>query len=149
MKYAVIQTGGKQYKVAEGDVLEVESLGQEKDANMSFDNVLLYTADSDVMIGNPTLTDVIISAKVLDNVRGDKIRVSKFKAKAKYRRTNGHRQHLTRIQIESISLKNEKKATVKADASAAVNKNEVVASESVVKPKAQVKKTSVKAEKKA
>ena len=108
MKYAVIATGGKQYKVEEGAILEVEKLDVEADKELTFDQVLLYVADDTVVVGQPTLTDITVTAKVLDQIKGEKIRVAKFKAKARYRKVTGHRQRLTRVQISDIAAKGEK-----------------------------------------
>lgn len=102
MKYAVITTGGKQYRVSEGDTIAVERLTAGV-GPYSFENVLLSVADNDVLIGNPFVAGWSVQGNVLENVRGEKIRVSKFKAKARYRRVTGHRQALTRVQIEKIA----------------------------------------------
>lgn len=110
MQYAVIETGGKQYVVKKGDILEVESLGLKKDADVLLDKVLLYVSDEDVNLGDPYLSDISIKARVLEAVRGDKIVVGKFKAKSKYRRMTGHKQYLTKIQIEDL-LGTQKKTT--------------------------------------
>lgn len=103
MKYAIIESGGKQYKAAEGDILEVDKIEIEAGKIHKFEKVLLYTEDGACQIGKPLVSDVLVSGKVLGQFKGDKIRVSKFKAKARYRRVQGHRQLLTRIQIEKIS----------------------------------------------
>lgn len=102
MKYAVIKTGGKQYKVKEGEIIEVDKLPLEKDKKVHFDQVLLYVSDGTVKIGKPILLDVSIKGKVLEQFKGQKIRVLKFKAKARYRRVMGFRPQLTRVQIEKI-----------------------------------------------
>ena len=102
MQYAVIKTGGKQYRVAEGDVLEVDKLPVEKDGQVEFDQTLLYVSDGQVKIGRPILKDVKVKGKVLDQIKGEKIRVAKFKAKVRYRRVMGFRPQLTRVQIEKI-----------------------------------------------
>lgn len=102
MKYAVIQTGGKQYKVAEGDVIEVEHLVGASET-ITFDNVLMVAQDEKAQIGMPYVDGVSVMATVVEpELKGEKIRVAKFKAKARYRRVNGHRQLLSRIKIESI-----------------------------------------------
>lgn len=102
MKYAVIKTGGKQYRVSEGDVLEVERLPLEADQTTTFSDVLLYTADGVVKLGQPLVSGVTVEGKVLANIRGEKIRVSKYKAKVRYRRVQGHRQELSKVVIENI-----------------------------------------------
>ncbi len=114
MKYAVVQTGGKQYKVAEGDTLEVEKLVAEVGKPLTLDTVLLYVTDETVEVGKPALADVTVTAKVLEQKQGEKIRVAKFKAKARYRKVYGHRQELTKIQIESIGAKGETKKKAEA-----------------------------------
>lgn len=105
MKYAVIKSGGKQYKVSEGDVIEVERLQAEPKSKVTFQDVLLVVEDGTPKVGSPTLAGVTVVADVVDNVRGEKIRVSKFKSKVRYRRVTGHRQALTRIKIASIGQK--------------------------------------------
>lgn len=103
MEYVVIRTGGKQYRVKSGDILHIDKLPAQKDATLSFD-VLLWALDGQVKIGTPTLPEVKVKAKVLDQIKGEKIRVAKFKAKVRYRRVTGFRPLLTKIQIEKIEL---------------------------------------------
>lgn len=102
MKYVVIQTGGKQYKVSEGDIIEVEHLASEKDQPITFSEVLLYANGNSSKVGMPFVDGISVGAMVMDHIRGEKIRVAKFKAKARHRRVTGHRQSLTRIKIEAI-----------------------------------------------
>ena len=109
MKYAVIANGGKQYKVTEGQVLELDRIQAENGAEVKLDKVLLSVDGDSINIGAPYLTDMVVTAKVVDQTKGEKIRVSKFKAKAKYRRTTGFRAHLTKVTIGSIGT-NAKKA---------------------------------------
>lgn len=108
MQYAVIETGGKQYKINKGAQIRVESLGVEAGASVNFDKVLLLVNDADIQIGKPYLSNVTVSGKVIDNVRGEKIYVGKFKAKSKYRRLTGHRQSLSHVEISDISLTDKK-----------------------------------------
>lgn len=103
MKYAVIKTGGKQYKVSEGDIIDVERLKHKKDEKVVFDNVLLLVSETTVKIGKPFLNGEKVEGKLLDNLKGDKIRVSKFKAKVRYRKTIGFRPSISRVRIEKIS----------------------------------------------
>jgi len=107
MKYAVIKTGGKQYRVSEGDTIEVERLALKPSEEVKFENVLLVAGDS-LQIGNPYVGGAIVRAKVLENTRGEKIKVSKFKAKVRYRKSVGHRQDLSKILIEKIDTGPEK-----------------------------------------
>ena len=104
MSYAIIETGGKQYKVSKNTVLEVERLDIKSGENFSIEDVFLYVGDEGVKIGKPKLADVKVKAKVIEHMKGDKLRISKFKAKSKYRRVTGHRQHLTKIQILDILM---------------------------------------------
>jgi large subunit ribosomal protein L21 len=102
MKYVVFQSGGKQYRASVGDILEVEHLAIEKDKKVTFGDILLHTDGESTHIGTPFVAGFSMSAVVLDHVKGDKIRVAKFKAKSRHRRVMGHRQSLTRIKIEEI-----------------------------------------------
>ena len=111
MEYAVIRTGGKQYRVKTGDVIEVDKLQNPKDSNVTFDDVLLSVSDGQVKIGTPVVVGVKVKAKVLDQVKGEKIRVAKFKSKVRYSRVMGFRPLLTRVQIEKIESGGEKLPT--------------------------------------
>lgn len=102
MEYIVFTTGGKQYKAKVGDVVLVESLGIDAEQPVQLDKILLHVSEGKTQIGNPYVTGVTIKATSLGPVRGKKIRVTKFKAKARYRRTTGHRQHLTQVKINEI-----------------------------------------------
>ena len=119
MKYAVIKTGGKQYRVSEGDIIEVDKL-EVKDDQVVFDNVLLLVTDDSVQIGKPFIIDAKVKGKLLEQKKGEKIRVAKFKSKVRYRRVAGFRAMLSKIQIEKIesvkikeSVKEEKPKAVK------------------------------------
>jgi large subunit ribosomal protein L21 len=100
--YAIIKTGGKQYRVQEGQWLLVERLAVDDGATIKMDP-LLYV-DGDNVVDGDDLSKVTVEAKVLAHERGPKLRVVKFKPKRGYRRRNGHRQDLTRIQITSLKL---------------------------------------------
>lgn len=114
MKYAVIKTGGKQYKVSEGDVIEIDRLTEEKDNKVVFDEVLLLVSDTGVKVGKPSITGITVEGKVVDNIKGDKIRVSKYKSKVRYRRVTGFRASLSRIQIDKITESKEEKTASKS-----------------------------------
>lgn len=104
--FAILETGSKQYKVAEGDVLEIELLEKEtisEDNKVIFDSVLLVH-DKELMIGQPFVKEARIQASVLTAFKAPKIIVFKKKSKKQYRRTRGHRQNLHRIQIDKIEL---------------------------------------------
>ncbi len=102
---AVIETGGKQYLVREGDVLKVEKLDVEAGEKMTFDKVLLTSKEdgADTKIGTPYLSGVSIDAEVLSNGRDRKVRVVKYKNKIRYKRVYGHRQHFTEVKIGKIA----------------------------------------------
>jgi len=108
MKYAVIQTGGKQYKVSEGKTLEVEKLPGKAKAKLTFDKVLLVVDGKKISLGQPLVKTAKVTAQILEQKKGDKIRVAKFKAKSRYRRVQGHRQLLTKLMINKITLRPKK-----------------------------------------
>ncbi len=118
MKYAVIKTGGKQYRVTEGDVIEVDKL-EVKESLVTFDNVLLLVSDEGVEIGKPFVLEAKVKGKLLEQKKGEKIRVAKFKSKVRYRRVTGFRAMLSKVQIEKIESPKIKKSpkAVKADKS--------------------------------
>lgn len=101
--YAIIMTGGKQYKVQEGDVVFVEKLAAEEGSAVTFDKVLAVSKDGNVSFGAPTLEAATVNAKVLSHGKGEKIIVFKYKAKKNYRNKQGHRQPYTKVQIEKIN----------------------------------------------
>ena len=100
--YAVVETGGKQYRVAVGDKLRVEKLDVEEGANIQLDRVLMVCNEGKVEVGTPMLNGTAVGATVLTQGRGEKIKVFKFKRRTKYRRTQGHRQSFTQLEITSI-----------------------------------------------
>ncbi|MDD4320406.1 MAG: 50S ribosomal protein L21 [Acidaminococcaceae bacterium] len=100
--YAVIKTGGKQYRVSEGDVLNVEKLAVEAGENIVFDKVLTVVNDGEVTIGKPVVEGAKVTAKVVEHGKAKKIFVFKYKAKANYRKRQGHRQPYTQVEITSI-----------------------------------------------
>jgi large subunit ribosomal protein L21 len=103
MKYAVIKTGGKQYKVTEGQVIEVELL-ESTDSTFIFEEVLLVVDGDNVQIGTPTVEGMKVYADVIADVKGDKIEVFKYKSKSRYRKHTGHRQKYTQVKINGIGL---------------------------------------------
>ena len=100
--YAIIATGGKQYKVAEGDVIIVEKLGVEAGANVVFDQVLVVGGD-EVKVGNPTVAGATVSATAVCDGKAKKVIVYKYKRKTGYHKKNGHRQAYTKVQIDKIN----------------------------------------------
>ena len=100
--YAVIATGGKQYKVSEGDVITVEKLAANEGDAVVFDNVLTVVNDGDVKVGTPVVEGAKVTGKVEAQGKAKKILVFKYKAKSNYRRRQGHRQPFTKVVIEKI-----------------------------------------------
>ncbi|OGH06017.1 MAG: 50S ribosomal protein L21 [Candidatus Levybacteria bacterium RBG_16_35_11] len=114
MKYAVINCSGKQYKVSEGDIINVSRVSEKPDEKISFEKVLLLVYDGKIELGRPYLLGVKVVGKVIEEFKGEKIKVSKFKAKVRVRRAMGFRPHLSKIKIEKIeSSKSPLKQTVK------------------------------------
>lgn len=101
-KIAVIKTGGKQYLVKENETLIVDKLAQKKDEEVEFNTLAVFDPEGEVELGMPVLESKV-KAKILEFVKGDKVRVSRFKAKVRYRRVKGFRPQYTKIQILSIS----------------------------------------------
>ncbi len=100
--YAIIATGGKQYKVTEGDVIKVEKLGAEKDSVVTFDQVLAVN-NGELKVGTPTVAGATVKATVIEEGRGKKIIVYKYKRKTGYHKKNGHRQAYTKVKIDTIN----------------------------------------------
>ncbi len=103
--FAVFKTGGKQYKVSEGDVIQVEKLDGNVGDTITLDQVLMVGEDEKVQVGAPVLEGRSVSAEIMDQFKDKKILVFKKRRRKKYRRTNGHRQQLTRLKITGISGK--------------------------------------------
>ncbi len=121
--YAIIESCGKQYKVAEGDVVFFEKLDTEEGKKVSFDKVVLVSDDKKVEVGAPYVKGVKVEGKVLANGKAKKILVYKYKAKKNERKTQGHRQPYTKVEITSIKLATEKKAEVKETKTEAKSEN--------------------------
>ena len=114
--YAIIATGGKQYKVSEGDVIKVEKLGVAAGETYEFDQVLAVGGDS-LTVGTPTVAGATVTASVIGDDKGKKVIVYKYKRKSGYHKKNGHRQQYTEVKIEKISVR--KPRAKKADTEAA------------------------------
>ncbi len=102
--YAVISTGGKQYRVMEGDILEVEKLPVDEGAAVEFNKVLLVGTENDTLVGRPILMQASVKATLLKQVKAKKIIVFKAKRRKHFRKKNGHRQQLSRIRIDKIEV---------------------------------------------
>ena len=110
---AVFKTGGKQYSVKTGQILKVEKLEGKKGANISFKDVLAVSDTSKHTIGTPIIEGAVVEAKIIDQIRANKIIVFKKRRRQNYRSTQGHRQYLTVLKIESITLNGKKIASKK------------------------------------
>jgi len=100
--YAVIHTGGKQYRVAKGALLDIEKLPQEVDSSVTFDQVLSLGQGDGIRFGVPYVEGAKVTATVVKQYRGDKIRMIKMKRRKHHMKRMGHRQYLTRVRIEAI-----------------------------------------------
>nr|WP_288974340.1 50S ribosomal protein L21 [uncultured Shuttleworthia sp.] len=100
--YAIIATGGKQYKVSEGDVISIEKLGAEEGEKVTFDQVLAVSNDG-LKVGSPMVDGASVEASVVRNGRARKVIVYKFKRKTGYHKKNGHRQSFTQVKIDKIN----------------------------------------------
>ena len=104
MKYAIVESGGKQFKAVEGTTIDVDLLEVEIGADLVLDAVLLIVEDEKVLIGNPTIKGAKITTKVVDHVKGPKVITFKYSPKKRIRVKTGHRQQYTRLQVESINV---------------------------------------------
>lgn len=140
--FAVIKTGGKQYKVQEGDVLNVEKLNMEKEKKVTFDKVLLIEDEGKTLIGTPFVENALVRAEVIENFKDKKVLIFKKKRRKQYRRTRGHRQELTRIKIEEI-IQGIKAAPKKKPAEVVKKEKEEVTPEKKVPEVAKKEKVKV------
>ncbi len=143
--YAVVSSGGKQYKVQEGEILRVEKIAGDVGSSITFDQVLMVADGDRVNIGQPVLDDALVEGHIVEQGKGQKIIVFKYKRRKRYRRKQGHRQQFTAIKIDSIKAKTAKapkKAEPKAEAKEEVKK---AAPKKVTTPaKVEAKKPAVK-----
>ena len=100
--YEIMATGGKQYKVSEGDIITIEKLGVDAGEKVTFDQVLAVSGD-DMKVGNPTVSGATVEASVIKEGRAKKVIVYKYKRKTGYHKKNGHRQSFTQVKIEKIN----------------------------------------------
>lgn len=156
--YAVVSSGGKQYRVEAGNELILERVPGDAGASITFDRVLLVGDGDAVTVGTPTVDGATVSGTVLGEALGPKLIVFKFKQKATYRRKNGHRQHLTRVRIDEINSggKGSKARADKADAAdeaAPAKADKAATTEKAAKadkkPAARTRKPAAKADTKA
>jgi large subunit ribosomal protein L21 len=158
--YAVVMSGGKQYKVEEGETLRVEKIAGEVGSPVTFDRVLMISDGTDVNIGQPVVADATVEGHIVEQGKARKILVFKYKRRKRYRRTQGHRQHFTAIKIDSIKSKGIKAgkkaepeskaekpadAKVKPEAEKAPSKSKAAAAPKAAAEKKEAKKPATKA----
>jgi len=102
--YAIVESGGTQHKVSEGDIIRVERLAEEAGSDLTLDKVLLVRKGDETLVGSPYVENATVTAQRLADGLGDKIIVYKKRRRTKYRRLNGHRQQFTEVQIKKISI---------------------------------------------
>ena len=141
---AVFKTGGKQYSVKAGQILKVEKLEGKKGDNVSFKDVLAVSENTQNTIGSPLVDGAVVEAKILDQIRDKKIIVFKKRKRQNYRSTQGHRQYLTVLKIESISLGGKKSATTKKETETVKPTKKTAPKKKAAPKKAVTKKTTVK-----
>ena len=100
--YAVVKTGGKQYRVEEGDIVRVEKIPGEVGSPISFDNVLMFSDGDNTVLGTPMVENAVVKGRIIDQNKSRKIIVFKYKRRKRYRRKLGHRQSYTAVQIDQI-----------------------------------------------
>ena len=125
--YAVIETGGKQYRVQEGDVITVEKLDVEAGSKIELDKVLVLNNGTELKVGAPYVEGAKVVGEVVENGKGKKVIIFKYKAKKDYRKKQGHRQPYTMIKIESLDGKAAPAKVAESKVSASMKKDELIA----------------------
>jgi large subunit ribosomal protein L21 len=146
--YAIVEIAGQQFKVSKDLKVYVHRLANEEGSKVSFDKVLLLDDNGNVTLGAPAIEGASVEAKVLQHLKGDKVIIFKKKRRKGYKKRNGHRQYLTQILIEGISVTGGKKAAPKKEAAPVVETTEEIVPKKAKAPKAE-KTEGVEAPKKA
>ncbi|GAA4057654.1 50S ribosomal protein L21 [Flavobacterium chungnamense] len=146
--YAIVEIAGQQFKVSKDLKVYVHRLASEEGSKVSFDKVLLLDDNGNVTLGAPAIEGASVEAKVLQHLKGDKVIIFKKKRRKGYKKRNGHRQYLTQILIEGISITGGKKAAPKKEAAPVVETTEEIVPKKAKAPKAE-KTEGVEAPKKA
>jgi large subunit ribosomal protein L21 len=144
--YAVVNTGGKQYKVQQGEILRVEKIPGDVGSPVTFDRVLMFSDGENVSIGQPELDNVAVEGHIVEQGKAKKIIVFKYKRRKRYRRKQGHRQTFTAVQIDSIAAKEvkAKETPKKADEAKKEAPKKAEAKKAKAEPKAEAKKVAPK-----
>ena len=149
MKYAIVESGGKQYKAVEGETIEVDRLPVNAGEKFGLERVLMLVDGEEVTVGTPTVNGIQVNTTVMDHFKGPKLIVFKYSPKKRIRVKGGHRQQYTRLMVDGIGKPGETRKTAKAEKAApAVEKAEAKAEKKVEKKEATEKKPAAK-EKKA
>lgn len=156
MSYAVVQTGGKQYRVQQGDILDVELLDAEVGSSIYLEDVRLIAGTDDIFVGSPNVAGAAVKAQVIEQVLGTKLVVFKYKAKTRYRRKSGHRQRYSRLKVDAILLPGAKEAanetmsedSDKATKQTVAKRKPAAVRKTTTSPKSTSPKTRVRATKK-
>ena len=141
---AVFKTGGKQYSVKTGQILKVEKLEGKKGDSISFKDVLAVSENTQNTIGSPLVEGAVVEAKILDQIRDKKIIVFKKRKRQNYRSTQGHRQYLTVLKIETISMGGKKSQSEKKETKTSTPEKKVAVKKKAAPKKAASKETAVK-----
>jgi large subunit ribosomal protein L21 len=149
MRIAIVESGGKQYRAVEGSTIDVDRLAHEVGKKFDFERVLLMAEDDVVMVGTPTIGEIIVSATVVDHVKGPKVISFKYRPKKRIRVKGGHRHFYTRLMIDFIGKAGEERKVEKKETPAKVEKAEVTEEPKVEKPAKAAKEADKKPVKKA
>ena len=148
MRFAIVESGGKQYRAIEGRTIEVDRLPVDAGKKFDFERVLLMADGEDVLVGTPTIGDILVKVTVVDHIKGPKIDRFKYRPKKRIRVRGGHRQQFTRLLVDFIGHPGEERKVEKAEP-APVMENEAVAGEAPkAKKQAKVKEEAPKSTKK-
>jgi large subunit ribosomal protein L21 len=150
MRFAIVESGGKQYRAVEGRTIEVDRLAFETGKKFDFERVLLMADGEDVLVGTPTVSDILVQVTVLDHIKGPKIDRFKYRPKKRIRVRGGHRQQYTRLLVDFIGRPGEERKQEKAEPATVVMEEPVEVEEAPkeekkAKPKKEAKPSTKKA----
>jgi large subunit ribosomal protein L21 len=148
MRFAIVESGGKQYRAVEGRTIEVDRLPVDAGKKFDVERVLLMADGDDVLVGSPLISDILVKVTVVDHIKGPKIDRFKYRPKKRIRVRGGHRQQFTRLLVDFIGRPGEERRVEKADEPAPVVMEEEVAAEKAPKAKKQAKEEAPKSTKK-
>jgi len=129
MRFAIVESGGKQYRAVEGRTIEVDRLPVDAGKKFDFERVLLMADGDDVLVGTPTIGDILVKVTVVDHIKGPKIDRFKYRPKKRIRVRGGHRQQFTRLLVDFIGHSGEERKVEKAEPAPVIVENEAVAEE--------------------